>query len=572
MKHFPPPLRYTIPATLLALSALVSAYSLQKELSLGHRRNVEKVTDAVRFVGDRTAGILTYLYRRNGGNGSELIMSQLQDEANLRIGVLFSEHNQVMLSTMRWNQTPTLDKLLPHEEQQRLERVRRDRTGQVYVSDERVVALYPVPLSAQAGEVIPSRVGVLVLQYDSLRGLRQQALMDALRRSLESSVVLAVLCIGVWYVFDKSVTLRAKRLVAATNRLSAGDLAVRVGLRGSDELAQIAEAFDQMASMIQSKTEALQQSQENLATAHAEVSSQAAQLSRALQELRTTQTQLIQTEKMSSLGQLVAGIAHEINNPVNFIHGNLQHLREYSQDLLGLVYRYQQECLHTSADLQAYLKQIDLEFIESDLPQILNSIETGTERIRQIVLTLRNFSRLDEAEMKPVDIHEGIDSTLMILQHRLNAQSDRPAIQIIKQYDNLPPVECYASQLNQVFMNILSNAIDALETKCMDAQGTAVSLQPLIITIRTHQLTPERIAIQIHDNGPGIPENIQARLFDPFFTTKPVGKGTGLGLSISYQIVVEKHKGLLKCSSCPGEGTCFWIEIPIAQHSLGAMD
>ncbi|MEA5602381.1 sensor histidine kinase [Nostoc sp. UHCC 0252] len=284
------------------------------------------------------------------------------------------------------------------------------------------------------------------------------------------------------------------------------------------------------------------------------------QLQQTLQELQYTQVQLIQTEKMSSLGQLVAGVAHEINNPVNFIYGNLIHIREYSQQLLTLIKLYQQENCNYNSEITSLIDKIDLEFIIDDMPKILSSMEVGTERICEIVLTLRNFSRLDEAEMKPVDIHEGINSTLLILQHRLKENHKQQEIAIIKNYGNLPLIECYVGGLNQVFMNIFSNAIDALDEHKGNFKKNLSS-----IIVHTQVKNEESVIISIKDNGPGITEEVKSRLFDPFFTTKPVGKGTGLGLSISYQIIVDKHKGKINCISAPGKGTEFVIEIPIKQ-------
>ncbi|AFZ55630.1 GAF domain-containing protein [Anabaena cylindrica FACHB-243] len=291
---------------------------------------------------------------------------------------------------------------------------------------------------------------------------------------------------------------------------------------------------------------------------------QAEQLTQTLNELQATQTQLIQTEKMSSLGQLVAGVAHEINNPVNFISGNLIHINQYAEDLLSMLNLYQQECPQPSEDILELAEELDLEFLIKDLPKSLYSMKIGVERIRQIVLSLRNFSRLDESEMKEVNIHDGIDSTLLILQHRLKARPEFPCIKIIKEYSDLPLIECYAGQLNQVFMNILSNAIDALESyKISTAETPTVWNITISTTIKEVNSDLKNVLIRISDNGPGMPETVRARIFDPFFTTKPVGKGTGLGLSISYQIVVEKHGGLLKCNSQPDRGTEFLIEIPI---------
>jgi len=296
---------------------------------------------------------------------------------------------------------------------------------------------------------------------------------------------------------------------------------------------------------------------------------QAQQLNQTLQTLRQTQAKMIQNEKMSSLGQLVAGIAHEINNPVGFVSGNLTYAETYFKDLLGLLHLYQKHYPEPNPEIQQYIDNVDLEFLLDDYANLLNSMKIGTERISKIVTSLRNFSRLDEAEVKAVDLHQGLDSTLLILQNRLKARTNIPAIEIIKEYGTLPPIDCYASQLNQVFLNILSNAIDALQDRPA----------PRIITIMTNvrsacavngdstgasTLETDRswVIIRIKDNGNGMPEEVRQKIFDPFFTTKPVGQGTGLGLSISHQIIAEKHHGWLTCESEPGCGTEFMIEIP----------
>jgi two-component system, NtrC family, sensor kinase len=278
------------------------------------------------------------------------------------------------------------------------------------------------------------------------------------------------------------------------------------------------------------------------------------------------------------LGQMVAGIAHEINNPINFIHGNISHANGYTKDLLELLHLYQAEYPEASKAIQSKIEAIDLGFLEVDLRKILTSMSFGTDRIREIVKSLRIFSRLDEAEVKNVDIHEGIDSTLMILQSRLKADHHRPEIQILKTYGALPTVECYAGQLNQVFMNILSNAIDALEESYLKQLAIAQSIdsaatidwQPTI-WISSEAIAFDNICIEIKDNGPGIPEAVQQRLFDPFFTTKEVGKGTGLGMSISHQIITEKHHGTIDCLSTLGAGAMFRITIPVAQKIISGM-
>jgi PAS domain S-box-containing protein len=281
-------------------------------------------------------------------------------------------------------------------------------------------------------------------------------------------------------------------------------------------------------------------------------------------EAQQLAAQLVQSEKMSSLGQLLAGVAHEINNPVNFISGNLTPADEYIQDLCKLLQLYQQHYSHPTPEIQAYTKAIDIDFIIADLPRLLTSLKIGAERITEIVLSLRNFSRLDDTEMKAVDIHAGIDSTLMILAHRFKAHEKRPEITVIKEYANLPLVECYPGQLNQVFMNLLANAIDALE----ETFASNNKIQKLQIAITTILLQSQQVVIKISDNGSGIPEAVQQRLFEAFFTTKPIGKGTGLGLSISYKIINEKHHGKLQFNSVIGKGTEFIIEIPLYQQPI----
>jgi signal transduction histidine kinase len=300
--------------------------------------------------------------------------------------------------------------------------------------------------------------------------------------------------------------------------------------------------------------------QEALERSEAQLREQTLQLQQALKELKRTQAQLVQSEKMSALGQMVAGVAHEINNPINFIHANINYAHQYIQDMLHLLTLYRKNYPNPKPELQWELKNLDLDFMVSDLPKILSSMKYGSERIRNIVLSLRNFSRLDEAEKKRVNIHEGIDSTLLILQNKL--ESRRPAIEIIKKYGNIPPIDCYAGQLNQVFLNILNNAIEAIDQVREKRLRENLSFSPQI-SICTEFIEPHEVLIRITDNGSGMTENDRRQIFDPFFTTKPVGKGTGLGLAICYQIIVEKHKGILKCKSEPGGGTEFWIQIPL---------
>ena len=339
--------------------------------------------------------------------------------------------------------------------------------------------------------------------------------------------------------------------------------------------AALRESQGQLEARVADRTAELAAANQVLQTSETQLKQQAQELATALQELQQTQAQLVQTEKMSSLGQMVAGIAHEINNPVNFIHANLPYADQYLNDLIQLIKTYQMAYPQPNAAVQDVTDSIDIDFVMEDLPKILESMHIGTDRIRQLVLSLRNFSRLDEADMKQVDIHEGLDSTLLILQNRLKAKSQTPGIRVVKDYENSHLVECYAGQLNQVFMNILANAIDALEDKLNKAMSQSPTEQwhhsPLpgtgepepTIWIRTQAIATNWVEIRIADNASGMPPEVCAKVFDPFFTTKAVGKGTGIGLSISYQIVVEKHGGQLQCFSTVGEGTEFVIRIPV---------
>jgi signal transduction histidine kinase len=347
--------------------------------------------------------------------------------------------------------------------------------------------------------------------------------------------------------------------------LATSDYSLQAPVTTRDEIGTLASSFNQLIASVQS---ALQQQQQysqtleqNVAERTKELSDRNQQLQTLLTELHQTQTQMVQQEKLSALGQMVAGIAHEINNPVNFIHGNLTHINQYTDDLLMLVQHYQDHYPQPPAALQATLEAMDLEFVTEDLIKILGSMKVGTDRIRDIILSLRNFSRLDESDCKAVDLHEGIDNTLLILQHRLKATGDRPTIQILKDYGDLPLVECYAGQLNQVFMNLLANAIDALEDGNKGRSYDEIQNAPNVIRIETARVGTDRVRVAIADNGTGMPPETQRRLFDPFFTTKPIGKGTGLGLSISHQIVTEKHQGTLHCESTADKGTTFIIEL-----------
>lgn len=333
--------------------------------------------------------------------------------------------------------------------------------------------------------------------------------------------------------------------------------------RAQTELEKLASSLEQRVA---ERTAELTRVNERLKQEVQERVSAEAALQQSLQKLKFTHSQLIQSEKMSALGQMVAGIAHEINNPVNFIYGNLEHVRGYMDDMLNILKLYQQEYPHPIGEIADQTDDIDLEFLMEDLPHILNSMKVGADRIRDIVLSLRHFARRDGSDMKPADLHEGMDSTLMILESRLKEQPDYPAIEVIKEYSpELPLVDCYGGEINQVFMNILVNAIDAIEEYNIHRQIAEIKGDPNHILIRTLVPNKNQVVIKIVDNGPGMTEDVIRCLFDPFFTTKPPGKGTGIGMSISWQIVVEKHHGSLQCISVPGEGTELIITLPIRQ-------
>ncbi|MEM9265127.1 MAG: ATP-binding protein [Cyanobacteria bacterium P01_F01_bin.13] len=322
------------------------------------------------------------------------------------------------------------------------------------------------------------------------------------------------------------------------------------------ELENSYEAQSKLVSQViqgleKSRTEAEERSQE---------------LQEAFNNLKIMQTKLVQSEKMSALGMLVAGIAHEINNPISFIHGNIEHAYTYVHNLVDLLSLYQETYSEPDSKITALSEELELEFIVEDVFKILNSMQVGSERIRKIVSGLRTFSRLDEADYKEADLHDGLDSTLMLLQHRLKAYGHRPSISVNKNYGQLPKIACFSGQLNQVFMNILVNAIDAIEDLYEKQSQHQEKIDTGLITISTAMVNSKWVKVGIADNGLGMPEEIRQKIFNPFFTTKSIGQGTGMGLSISYQIIVENHGGTLDCSSTFEQGTKFVINIPVKQY------
>ncbi|MEC4984532.1 MAG: ATP-binding protein [Oscillatoria sp. PMC 1068.18] len=313
--------------------------------------------------------------------------------------------------------------------------------------------------------------------------------------------------------------------------------------RSQEQRVFLEETNEKKEALLQTIIQELQQSQKSLE-----------ERQQIIKSLKNTQAKLVQTEKMSSLGQLVAGIAHEINNPVNFIHGNLNYIDSYLNDLLKIF----DFCRQKSFDLTEIIDEADIDFMIEDLPKVIQSMTVGTSRISEIVRSLRDFSRLDEAEFKQADIHKGIENSLLILSYRLKPENI-PAIKIIKDYGNLPQIDCCPGQINQVFMNLLTNAIDA----CEAAYQKRLARDCYQIIIKTEHHPPHRVTITVEDNGTGIPDEIIPKLFDPFYTTKPMGKGTGLGLAISYQVITERHNGTLECQSVENQGTKFVIDIPV---------
>jgi signal transduction histidine kinase len=340
------------------------------------------------------------------------------------------------------------------------------------------------------------------------------------------------------------------------------DYTARATIFYDDEVGVLARSLNELIEQVSERTRSLE------AAAKTAVA-QRQELENTLQVLKKAQLQLVQAEKMSSLGQLVAGITHELNNPIGFIHGNLTYVQEYADTLFNVVDRLQVECSEISSDLAAYLKEADVDFIRQDFPNVLRSISNGTERINSLVLSLKVFSRLQESQLKRANLNEGLESTLLLLGHRLKSQAKRLEVNVVRRYSDLPEIECFSRQMNQVFVNIVDNALDAIDERW---EKDACSWKPTLII--TTELEKDHVRIRIYNNGLPIPNSVQTKIFDPFFTTKPIGKGVGLGMSISYEIVCEKHHGEIEfVSPVTGDiGTEFFLKIPIPEPTPASKD
>lgn len=401
------------------------------------------------------------------------------------------------------------------------------------------------------------------LDWLILVALPESDFMTQIHENTRQTIILSLIALGVVIVFGVHTSSWIARPIERFNQANA---AIAAGQIDQTIEPQPIQEMDTLASGFNNMTSTLRQLIQELETANTElearVERRTAELSQTLNQLQQAQLKLVQTEKMSSLSQLVAGVAHEINNPIGVIHGNLDHASEYVQGLLRLLHMYEMAVTEPSPAIQEHRDALDVEFVRKDFPQLLQSMKTSASRIRHIVETLRNFARLDEAKVKRVNLHEGLDSALMILQSRLRGFGNYPTIQVNKDYGELPLVECHPSQVNQVFLNLLNNAIDAIH----DRVANCPNFQPnftLCITLQTECLGGEWVQIQISDTGSGIPDSIRSKLFDPFFSSKPVGSGTGLGLFVAYQVIVEQHGGELTFSSTPGKGTIFSIKLPV---------
>jgi signal transduction histidine kinase len=409
--------------------------------------------------------------------------------------------------------------------------------------------------------------GLPNLEWRIVLTIPRADLMAEVDRSTQQTLVICALAllgsILLGIVTTKAISRPVRRLADAAERFSVTHNRESLPQSPILELNALSESFDHMGQQLQVSFAALASAKAELEQTNLQledrVRDRTHELTQAMDELKSAEAQLIQTEKMSSLGQMLAGIAHEINNPTAFVYGNLDYIQEYMHGLLTLLDMYQKRYPDPSPDISAYRDELDLDFLLADLPKVVGSMREGTERIRNIVQNLRNFSRIDGLEMQLANLNEAIESTLMILDHRLKGNGSRPPIQIVKNYSTAMITECYPGLMGQVFVNLLSNAVDALDEAVVAGRCD----RPEIVITTEVNLSERSMTIRVRDNGPGIPAHVRQRMFDPFFTTKPVGKGTGLGLAISYQIITEKHRGQLLCNSDPAWGTEFVVMIPL---------
>ena len=457
-----------------------------------------------------------------------------------------------------------------------------------YREDLFVFSTQAEPLAAEMSTLLNEIVLRQQQRLEDELALSKTGLVRAQWQTLAGSFIALGIALRLTLLLRRKTADPIVLLTQATAQIIEGNLEAKTAIESEDEIGSLAKMFNQMTDYLKASHENLERNNIALESQNTELESKNIQINQALEALQETQSQLIQTEKMSSLGQMVAGIAHEINNPVSFIHGNLPCMQEYTSDLIDLVRLYEQYYADDKAEIKAKKEEIELDFLLMDIPRTIVSMQTGTQRIRDIVLSLRNFSRLDESDMKQTTVAEGLESTLLILQSRLGIQAFRPAITLVKQYGDLPGIECYPGQLNQVFLNILSNAIDAVdsashpeeinhksrkENSKKNSEKNKPDWKPKIVITTDTQLTTnneQQISIEIQDNGEGMDDYTMQSMFDPFFTTKPVGSGTGMGLSVSHKIVVDRHHGTIECVSTKGVGTTLRITLPCQQQSAAS--